>query len=46
MRSIFIFNPENDLALANGGPNYTAPPFAQQLRRDLQLLPAWYAPAG
>lgn len=46
MRSIFIFNPENDLALANGGPNYTAPPFARQLKRDLQLLPAWYAPAG
>ncbi len=46
MRQIFIFNPDNDLALASGSKNYTAPPFAQQLRLDLQLLPAWFAPPG
>lgn len=46
MRQIFIFNPDNDLALASGSKNYTAPPFAQQLQLDLQLLPAWFAPPG
>ena len=46
MRQIFLFNPENDLAMACGDKNYTAPPFAQQLRHDLQLLPAWFAPDG
>lgn len=46
MRQIFIFNPDNDLALASGSKNYTAPPFAQRLRGDMQLLPAWFAPAG
>lgn len=46
MVSIYYFNPENDLALANGGPNYTAPPRAAQLRHDLQLLPAWLAQPG
>lgn len=46
MRRIYYFNPENDLALANGGPNYTAPPRAAQLRHDLRLLPAWLARPG
>lgn len=38
----YIFNPDNDLALAFGGENYTAPPMASRLRYDLQMLPAWY----
>ena len=46
MRDVYLFNPEHDLALAHGAHNYTAPPFARQLRRDLRLLPAWVAPAG
>ena len=41
-KDIYIFNPENDLALAYGLEGYTAPPRAQMLRRDLQLLPIWY----
>ncbi len=40
-KTVRIFNPEHDLALAFGAENYTAPPMAQRLRRDLQLLPAW-----
>lgn len=40
---LYIFNPENDLALAYGRENYTAPPFAAKLRNDLQMLPVWYA---
>lgn len=46
MVDVYIFNPEHDLALAHGEYNYTAPPFARQLRYDLRLLPAWVAPAG
>ena len=42
----YIFNPEHDLALAYGTEGYTAPPRAQQLRRDLQMLPAWYCEEG
>lgn len=41
--SLYIFNPENDLALAFGGENYTPPPLATKLRNDLELLPIWYA---
>ena len=46
MKEVYLFNPEHDLALAHGAHNYTAPPFARQLRHDLRLLPAWVAPAG
>lgn len=46
MVDVFLFNPEHDLALAHGAHNYTAPPFARQLRHDLRLLPSWVAPAG
>ena len=41
MQTLLIFNPEHDLALAFGGTNYTPPPMARLLRRDLQMLPAW-----
>jgi hypothetical protein len=44
MVDVYLFNPEHDLALAHGGHNYTAPPFARQFRYDLRLLPAWLAP--
>jgi len=43
---IYIFNPQNDLALADGGVNYVAPPFAMQLAHDMAVLPAFIAPAG
>ena len=46
MVDVYLFNPEHDLALAHGAHNYTAPPFARQMRHDLRLLPAWLAPAG
>lgn len=46
MKDVYLFNPEHDLALAHGAHNYTAPPFARQLRHDLRLLPSWVAPAG
>ena len=42
-RKIYIFNPENDLALANGNENFEPPLSARMLRNDLSLLPLWYA---
>lgn len=41
---IYLFNPENDLALANFSPHFTAPASALKMRHDLALLPIWYAP--
>lgn len=46
MVNLYIFNPENDLALAFGGINYTPPPAAQHIARELALLPLWYAREG
>ena len=43
---MYIFNPENDLALANFNPNYNAPSSALKMRSDLALLPIWYAADG
>lgn len=41
--SLFLFNPDHDLALANHDLNYMPPASARQLSSDLALLPAWYA---
>lgn len=43
---IYLFNPDNDLALAHGGGHYMAPPFAQKMQNDLCTLPMWYAEPG
>ena len=43
MRKIHIFNPENDLALANSNENYEPTLLVRFLRSDLSLLPLWYA---
>ena len=43
---MYIFNPDNDLALANFSPHFTAPSSALKMRRDLAILPVWYAPDG
>ncbi len=45
-RKVYIFNPQNDLALATGGINYVAPPFAMQMATDLAILPAYIAEPG
>lgn len=42
---IWFFNPENDLCLANGDPNFVPPASARRLAQDLLLLPlSWAAP--
>ena len=43
---MYIFNPDNDLALANFNPHFTAPASALKMRYDLAMLPVWYAPNG
>lgn len=43
---MFLFNPENDLALANFGKHYMPPESARKLGQDLSVLPAWYAPSN
>lgn len=40
---MYLFNPENDLALANFTPNYTPPASATRLAEELAVLPIWYA---
>lgn len=42
-KSLYIFNPEHDLAMASGEKNYMAPASARQMAADLALLPVWYA---
>ena len=41
--TLYIFNPENDMALADGKPGYTPPAQIQQMRRELWWLPQWWA---
>lgn len=41
---IYLFNPENDMALANFTPYYKAPEEIVHMANDLSVLPAWYAP--
>lgn len=46
MRKLYLFNPENDMALASGSPYYMAPSSAKKMADDLAVLPAWYAEEG
>ncbi|MBR4129788.1 MAG: hypothetical protein IKU02_02560 [Bacteroidaceae bacterium] len=41
--TLYIFNPENDMALADGKPGYTPPQQIQQMRQELWWLPQWWA---
>jgi hypothetical protein len=43
---LFIFNPDNDLALADGTAAYCPPPAARVIGYDLATLPLWYAGTG
>lgn len=45
-RVLHLFNPDNDLALANNNANYQAPASARQMADDLSVLPAWWADEG
>lgn len=43
MAKLFLFNPENDSALASQGGNYTPSKGARRLHDDGALLPLWWA---
>ncbi len=44
--TLYIFNPDTDLALANNRENYMPPARVKQMARELELLPLWYADSG
>lgn len=46
MKCLYLFNPENDMALASGSPYYMSPASAKKMSADLSALPAWYSDAG
>lgn len=43
---LHVFNPENDLALANFSPHFIPPRSARQMAADLAALPVWWACPG
>ena len=45
-KALYLFNPEQDLALASGEANYMAPASARRMASELALLPMWYAEEG
>lgn len=46
MKALHLFNPENDIALACGCANFTAPKAAVDLHNAGAVLPMWYANNG
>ncbi len=46
MSKLHLFNPENDIALAGGRENFTAPKAALALRAAGAALPLWYGDNG
>ena len=46
MSAVYLFNPENDMALASGSPYYMAPANIKKMAADLAALPSWYALPG
>jgi hypothetical protein len=43
---LLLFNPENDLALANNDENYIAPASVRQMGEELSFLPIFWAKRG
>lgn len=42
----YIFNPDHDLALADGSKHYMPPALITKMISDLAILPFWYADSG
>ena len=40
---LYLFNPDQDLALASGEINYMPPASARRMAEELALLPVWFA---
>lgn len=45
-QTLFVFNPDHDLALANGNCHYLPPNSALQFANDAAVLPIWLARGG
>lgn len=43
---LYLFNPDNDLALADADVNYMPPASIRKMMEDLAMLPVWYAFPG
>ena len=43
---LYLFNPDADMALADGGGTFIAPVAARRMEADLAALPWWYAASG
>ncbi len=43
MNHLWLFYPENDIALAHGTANFSPPQMATNLRRSAEILPLWMA---
>jgi len=43
---VYLFNPTNELAIANGDPNYMPPKRLIQFEKDLSTLPMFFASSG
>lgn len=46
MAKAWLYNPENDLALASNSEHYTAPKPVMRMIHECELLPAWLASEG
>lgn len=46
MSKIYLFNPENDMALAYGLPRFVVRKSVRRMKSDLSILPAWYSASG
>lgn len=46
MLSIYLFNPDYDMAMANFTPYYKAPAEIMRMADDLSILPVWFAEKG
>lgn len=46
MQKLYLFNPENDMALGCGDVYYRPTAIVQRMARELSALPLWYAEEG
>lgn len=46
MKAIYLFNPDNDMAMAYGKPHFVVRHSVKKMADDLSFLPAWYAGKG
>ena len=46
MQNLYLFNSDNEMAIANGKESYTPPATIVKMMQDLSFLPAFYADQG